>query len=308
MIPEVPAGCTLRSVVNAMLYLRGDFFSSLATRSDILAAQAVALELLEGRRNALWVATRFTILPLIVGTLAKDRESSLLSNLAARKPIEVVIEKAQAMMPREFTQFRICRLCVEADHSQYGLAFTRVLHQIRGIKTCSLHNQVLENACGDCGEKYYWVGNKSRRMVPGRCRSCRSEKGLSVKHAQSAGYAAFSDILTRGLVARAPEVRPDGLQIALDRFAQISMIYDDGLLGMLSRFWGVDSWVKASRRMGAQPEEIRRSLLFGDPPATVLGAYGLASFFHSVVKNDAELMTADVINATIWGQLAYEKR
>ena len=307
MMPAVPDGCTLRSVVNAMLYLRGNFCSSLATRSNISEAQAVASQLLEWRRTALWAAMKFTSLPLIVSTLTEDRERTLLSNLNVREPFAAVMDEVQAMTPRATTKFRVCRSCVEADRFQYGVAFTRVLHQIPGIRTCSTHDQLLENACGDCGKEYD-LGSSQRRILPGRCRGCHSEKGRTMGHDRSAGYAAFSDIVMRGLLGRAPEVRPDRLLIALERFARLSVALGPDLLKMFTSFWGVDSLDKACACIGAKPEEIWRSLVFGIQPVSVFGAYGLASFFESGVKNAPDLPTEDVINASIRAFVLAQRR
>ena len=307
MMPVVPDGCTLRSVVNAMLYLRGNFCSSMATRSNISEAQAVASQLLEWRRTALWAAMKFTSLPLIVSTLTEDREKALLSKLDVREPAATVMDEVKAMSPHATKKFRVCRSCVEADRFQYGLAFTRVLHQIPGIRTCSTHDLLLETACGDCGKEYDFGGSR-RRILPGRCRGCYSEKGLAMGHDRSAGYAAFSDIVMRGLLGRAPEVRPDRLLIALDRFANLSAALGPDLVKMFTSFWGVDCFQKACECIGAKPEEIWRSLVSGIQPVSVFGAYGLASFYESGVKNAPGLPAEDVLNASIRAFVLAQKR
>ena len=307
MIPIVPPGSTLRSFVNALLHMRGDLRATFVNHSGMWGAQAVALQLLEGRRSALWVARQFTTFPMVVSTLTEDQERGLLFNLALREPNATAMDFTQSVLPRVPARFRVCRLCIEADLSQYGLGFTRVLHQIPSVRVCVTHDHRLEHACADCGLAYSLNGPNPRRRALDRCSACRSEKGLPIDHAHSEGRAAFANLVSRGLGGQAPEVRPDHLHVALQRFAELSVERGEDLLWMLSRFWGVKTWTAACACIGAKSDDMRRSLLFGAPPASVLGAYGLASFYHSSVKDDPDLPTGNAIDATIWSFMSGRK-
>ena len=308
MIPKIPEGCTLRSLINALLYLRGNLCLSRNSHTCLWGAHQVALELFGGQRTASWAAMQFTALPLVISTLSEDQKQTLLSKLFDQEPIAKLADDLKAMLPRAVTTFRVCRLCVEEDVSKYGLAFTRVLHQIPSIRTCSAHGSRLENACGDCGHEYRLTGANVRRRCLERCSLCQSAIGRPVDHVHSAGYAAFSDLLHRGLVGQAPEVRPDQLSFALQRFVELSVRHGEDLLWMFAKFWNVDSWRVACQRLGADPAEIRRSLLFGIPPESIVGVYGLASFFHSYVITAPDLPTGAPVDAPIWSFMRFKKQ
>ena len=307
LIPKVPAGCTLQSYVNALLFLRGSLRSPCTRRSSIFDAKTVSTELIGDTLSTSWIAMRFTSLPAVVSTLTEEEESGLLSKIAISDPDAVAIDWAQRVSPRLSAQFRVCRLCAEEDLSLYGLSFTRVLHQIPTVRTCPTHNYPLANACGDCGAEYRLASVKPRRRALHLCETCHSATGRPVDHVPSAGYAAYSDFLERGLTGQAPELRPDRLRIALDRFAELSMGHGEDLLWMLAKFWAVDSWHSACAGIGVNPDEMRRSLVFGAPPVSVLGAYGLASFFHSSISCDPEWPTGNAPNTPIWSFMDWRK-
>ena len=79
MIPKIPEGCTLRSLINALLYLRGNLCLSLNSHTCLWGAHQVALELFGGQRTASWAAMQFTALPLVISTLSEDQKQTLLS-------------------------------------------------------------------------------------------------------------------------------------------------------------------------------------------------------------------------------------
>lgn len=116
----------------------------------------------------------------------------------------------------------------------------------------------------------------------------------------SEGYAAYVELIARGNFGDAPEVHPKQLTVALDRFSDLTIEHGVDLRSLLAKFWRVGTWEEVCDRIGASPSELRQSLLFGRPPHTVLGAYGLASFYHSCVRMESSLPTGRALNLPSW--------
>lgn len=106
---------------------------------------------------------------------------------------------------------------------------------------------------------------------------------------RSEGYQAYVEMIARGIVGNAPEVHPQQLKIALDRFSDLTIEHGIDLRLVMAKFWRVKTWEKVCERIGVTPGELKKSLVFGAPPHRVLAAYGLASFYHSCVKGDSSL-------------------
>ncbi|WP_157412488.1 hypothetical protein [Acidovorax sp. Root217] len=106
---------------------------------------------------------------------------------------------------------------------------------------------------------------------------------------RSDGYQAYVEMIARGIVGNAPEVHPQQLKIALDRFSDLTIEHGIDLRQVMAKFWRVKTWEKVCERIGVTPGELKKSLALGTPPQSVLAVYGLASFYHSCIKEDSSL-------------------
>lgn len=116
----------------------------------------------------------------------------------------------------------------------------------------------------------------------------------------SEGYGAYVELIARGNLGNAPEVHPKQLTVALDRFSDLTIEHGIDLRPVLAKFWRVGTWEEVCERIGASSGELSKSLVFGVPPQTVLGAYGLASFYHSFLRTENSLPVGRSASLPAW--------
>ena len=298
MIPIVPPGSNLASAVRAMQYLgipqinrttRGVAHRSLETLARDFRCLGSCADL----------ALKFSTLPAALATLSDAARSELIEELSRESPRSEALASVRSLLQMEAHAFKRCPACVDEDLGKYGFAFSRSIHQVSSITICPTHWCVLESECGACGGSLT-PALYGKRHLQDVCRLCGSRSGTAVSREPSKGYLALSDLLCSGMRGEAREVEPAQLKIALNRFSELSLVYKVDLMQMLVTFWQAESWQDVCACIGASSRELYRALVFGTEPRSVLGAYGLASFFHACVLRDTALLNKQQPYQELW--------
>lgn len=300
MIPSIPPGSTHASLVNALQFLQCSKNPTFY-RCVVQCSMSPSYAVFGDTRTPVEISLQHSTLPMALQTLSEVERQEFLRSLSFTTTSSDSLKRLKSMLQFETSSSNRCPKCVAEDIENYGLAFARSVHQIRTVKTCYEHGALLETNCGDCGEGFELpsVLRKVRHALE-VCRYCGSRAGASMTQDSSEGYAAYVELIARGNFGDAPEVHPKQLTVALDRFSDLTIEHGVDLRSLLAKFWRVGTWEEVCDRIGASPSELRQSLLFGRPPHTVLGAYGLASFYHSCVRMESSLPTGRALNLPSW--------
>ena len=289
MIPSIPVGSTLASLIHALQFLQ-DPGDAMFYRCVIRRSTSSSYVKFGDRRTPVELALKYSTLPMGLATLSDAMQEDFLRDLSSPTPENGALKRLKSMLRFETQASKRCPLCVAQDLKLYGFAYARSVHQVLTIDTCPEHYCLLEESCGDCGAYFELAPYERRaRRLLHVCRYCGSRSGNQAAHDRSEGYDAYAELIARGNQNNAPEVNPQQLAFALNRFSDLTIEHGIDLRLVLAKFWRVKTWEEACARIGASSGELYKSLVFGAPPHTVLGAYGLASFFHSCVKNHRSL-------------------
>lgn len=300
MIPSIPPGSTHASLINALQFLQCSTNPTFY-RCVVHCSMSPSYALFGDPRTPVEIALQHSTLPVALQTLSEVDRQEFLRSLSFTTTSSESLKRIKSMLQFEASSSKRCPKCVFEDLENYGLAFARYVHQIRTVKTCSEHDVMLETSCADCGAGFELPSTlRKGRHALEFCRRCGSKKGASVNPDNSEGYKAYVELIARGGLGNAPEVHPTQLTLALDRFSELTIEHGIDLRPVLMKFWRVGTWEEVCERIGASSGELGKSLIFGRPPHTVLGTYGLASFYHSCISTDKSLPIGRSTNLQAW--------
>ncbi len=299
MIPSVPTGCTLAALLNASEYL-GNLPLKTASKCVVRRATELVDVNFTVFGGIVELVSKYSTMPAALATLSDAARNEFLHELSRATPQSEVLKKASFMLRMEERSATRCSMCVAEDLGAHGFAFARSIHQIPTIKACPIHLCLLESRCGQCSTDLEPDWSPHRRKMHNVCRKCGARAEVAIPYISSEGYQAYADLLYRGMRGEAPEVKPDQLKVALERFSDLTIEHGLDLRRNLMNFWRVESWIETCACIGAPSDELYKSLVFGIEPDTVLGAYGLASFFHSCIQNDLTLPTGPSTHLPKW--------
>jgi len=288
MIPSIPTGITLASLLNACEYL-GNSRPKVQSTSAARLALTVANSKLGFFGGTAALLSKFSTLPIALATLSDDAQDAFLRELSLAVPRSYILSRASEMLRIEERGTTRCSMCINEDLRLHGFAFARSIHQVPTIKMCPVHRCILESRCGRCRMDLEFDWSLGMRKIHNVCRNCGANAEVAVPCFGSEGHQAYVELLYRGMLGKAPEVKPDQLQIALARFLDLTIEHGVDLRPRLMTFWRAASWMEVCACIGAPSDELYTALFFGTAPCTTLGTYGLASFFHSCVQTDLAL-------------------
>ncbi len=288
MIPKVPVGTEIQSLICAIKYLGLTGSSTFLNDNVIRRAQELSNILPLSYKSILDILLENTTLPLTLATLGASGIEDVQRLFAPTKFVRSVVNKRLLMSSA--SRYRRCRHCIDEDMNYYGFAFGRVLHQLPFLQTCYKHGANLEDECAVCGAGFSPISHKKPyKRTLHVCYKCGSKYGTPLMHAYSGGYESLITLVAQGFQECVPELTPREMKGALDRFADLTLEHGIDLLPMFAEFWAVERWEEACAQTNANKAEIRQALLFGYAPAEVLSVYILASFFKSEIKNNVSL-------------------
>lgn len=288
MIPSAPTGITLAALLNAWEYLGNPRPKTRLTSPARRAAELVDSNFkVFGEIGPLLL--NYSTMPAALATFSDDARSKFLRELSRANPQSHILKKATAMISMEERATTRCSMCIDEDIRVHGFAFARSLHQIPTVKMCPVHRCLLEYTCGRCRLDLEFDWSPHYRKTHNVCRNCGAYAEVAIPCFGSEGHQAYVELLYRGMLDKAPEVRPDQLNVGLERFSELAIEHGIDLRPRLMGFWRAASWLEVCGCIGASSDELYNALVFGVAPNTILGTYGLASFFHSCIRVDLTL-------------------
>jgi len=302
MIPITPDAVGLESYMNFLQYLRGAREYPFKRKCIVWRARKLSDEILGGSMSLLQVLMKFTVLPLVLETLSESAKREMHERIASNEADSEVALLLRRFQPKSSLSYKRCPLCLSEDLFNYGFAFGRALHQFAAIRICPSHEVLLEEECASCGAEFEFLP----KLAPFRgelqvCRRCGKKNEMPpLSHTYSSGHVAFAKLLMQGLEGRACEVGPQRLKVALERFSELSLEHDVDLLPTFAEFWGCKDWRDACKEAGAKYPEIRRALIFGAPPVSVISTYVVASFFNARIANGVGFPRGPALRMARW--------
>lgn len=134
---------------------------------------------------------------------------------------------------------RQCPTCIENDVAHFGTAHWHVCHQLPAVYFCQAHDQQLQDHCGKCGQ---FFDSKLALQLPGDpCPACgsRAAAASSRPPVRSAGYSAYSDLVTRTLTRDAEEISPHVRHRLMLHLIDTAKSGGTPLLKLFLKWWSV---------------------------------------------------------------------
>ncbi|WP_295178602.1 hypothetical protein [Variovorax sp. 67-131] len=103
---------------------------------------------------------------------------------------------------------RRCVFCVAEDLEHYGFAYSRVLHQFRGVLHCAWHDSPIQDTCAHCGPQFGSTKGGFSTEDLERCKLCGRTAGEDITRPLSEGYAIFSQSLFEAVTGCESLFRP----------------------------------------------------------------------------------------------------
>lgn len=292
MIPAFPADATIMSIhlacvragvdasiqSSARKIYRSPASWSISNRYGYQAENFVSIILRE-TVSAEQLIERHSLFPFV--------SSLLTSDMIARWRTAIVRGHNDVLRPSHFSiamrgiksshALRQCPICIDHDVAHFGAAHWHVCHQLPAVYFCQAHDQQLQDHCGKCGQ---FFDAKLVLQLPGDpCPACgsRAAASSSTRPVRSAGYSAYSDLVTRTLTRDAEEVSPHVRHRLMQHLIDTAKSGDTSLLKLFLRWWSVRDLAQLEKLLNTEIKLSEAEQLFRTGYAQVSTPFLLAA-------------------------------